>query len=206
MELPRDRVGSRSSDRRKGDRGSGAVLTLVPGGHGNGHAAPHRREVANGAGAGAGGAVPVRAGALAGTLRHHLRVQSNLCAALEALADGLPAEVRGDNCLALARSIYPIVHRSHVFEERELFPFLKAHCADEPDLDETLDRLHGEHWEDEAFAEEVHHELIAFAADRVAVNVEKLSYMLRGFFTGVRRHLAFESEHVLPMLGRLERC
>ena len=196
MELPKDRGGRRGGGHGSGAVGSGAVLTLVPDMRGNGHGAPRRRD----------GAVPASAPALAGTLSHHLRVQGNLCTALETLADGLPGEVRSDSCLALARSIYPVVHRSHVFEERELFPFLKAHCAGEPDLDETLDRLHGEHWEDEAFAEEVHHELVAFAADRAAVNVEKLGYMLRGFFIGVRRHLAFEREHVLPMLGRLERC
>lgn len=142
--------------------------------------------------------------AIAGTLKHHMNVQHNLCSALEALADKLPADVRNDDCLALARSVYPIVHRSHVFEEQTLFPFLKAQCADVPDLGDTLDRLHGEHWEDEAFAEEVHHELVAFAADRSQINVEKLSYMLRGFFVGLRRHLAFEREHLLPMVEALE--
>lgn len=191
MNLPSDR-----GDRHAGEQRMGAVVRLVPGGRGNGHATPYSVDDAEG--------VAASASVLAGTLEHHLHVQDNLCTALEALADGLPAEVRSDDCLALARSIYPIVHRSHVFEEHELFPFLKAHCADEPDLGPTLDRLHGEHWEDEAFAEEVHHELVAFAADRTAVNVEKLGYMLRGFFVGVSRHLAFEREHVLPMLARVE--
>lgn len=137
---------------------------------------------------------------VAGTLRHHLGVQHNLCGALEALADDLPAEVRNDDCVALARSVYPIVHRSHVFEEEVLFPFLSAHCGHMTDLAGILDRLHGEHWEDEAFAEEVHHELLAFAADRASVDVDKLGYMLRGFFVGLRRHLAFEREHILPMV------
>lgn len=142
--------------------------------------------------------------AIAGTLKHHMNVQHNLCSALETLADKLPADVRNDDCLALARSVYPIVHRSHVFEEQTLFPFLKARCAGVADLGDTLDRLHGEHWEDEAFAEEVHHELVAFAADRSDINVEKLGYMLRGFFVGLRRHLAFERDHLLPMVEALE--
>jgi len=188
MSLPRDR-----GDEHNGARSRGPVMTVVSGGAGNGRA-EHRRNAANGDGA------AVNPTALAGTLKHHLNVQSNLCAALEQLADALPAEVRNDDCLALARSIYPIVHRSHTFEERELFPYLKAHCPAEPELPDTLDRLHGEHWEDEAFAEEVQHELMAFAADRDAVDVEKLGYMLRGFFTGVRRHLAFEREYILPII------
>lgn len=138
------------------------------------------------------------------TLEHHMNVQHNLCVALETLADGLPAEVRSDDCLAIARSVYPIVHRSHLFEERELFPMLKGQFGADAEISEILDRLHGEHWEDEAFAEEVHHELTAFAADRSSVNADKLGYMLRGFFVGLRRHLAFERDFLVPMLRQAE--
>ncbi len=46
---------------------------------------------------------------------------------------------------------------------------------------------------------------MAFAADRDAVDVEKLGYMLRGFFTGVRRHLAFEREYILPIIEGREK-
>ena len=139
---------------------------------------------------------------LVGTLEHHLNVQHNLCCALESIADSLPSEVRTDDCLAVARSIHPIIHRSHVFEENVLFPVLRQRCNREPHLAETLDRLLGEHWEDESFAEEVRHELVDFVAGPGTVNVEKLSYMLRGFFEGLRRHIAFEREHLIPMLRR----
>ena len=146
----------------------------------------------------------VALGHIARTLEHHINVQHNLCTALESIADALPEDVRNDDCLALARSVYPVIHRSHVFEEDVLFPALKTRFGGDPELDETLDRLHGEHWEDEAFAEEVHHELTAFAADRSAVSVDKLGYMLRGFFTGLRRHIAFEREHILPMIEQAD--
>lgn len=139
------------------------------------------------------------------TLEHHLSVQANLCAALESVADSLPTEVRADDCLALGRSIYPIIHRSHRFEEEVLFPILTQWSARDPKLEATLDRLHGEHWEDEAFAEEVQHELVAFVADRSSENANRLGYMLRGFFSGLRRHLAFEREHILPLLQSAER-
>ncbi|MBO6551266.1 MAG: hemerythrin domain-containing protein [Roseitalea sp.] len=191
MNLPTNN-GAGASDAGNG----GAALRIV----GKGADEEARRKGIDQAANGNGASVV----AIAGTLKHHMNVQHNLCSALEALADKLPADVRNDDCLALARSVYPIVHRSHVFEEQTLFPFLKAQCADVPDLGDTLDRLHGEHWEDEAFAEEVHHELVAFAADRSQINVEKLSYMLRGFFVGLRRHLAFEREHLLPMVEALE--
>lgn len=193
MSLPRDR-----GDERRSAPPGAPLMTVVSGAGVTG---------GNGAGSHAanGDGIAVNPTALAGTLKHHLNVQSNLCAALEQLADGLPSEVRNDDCLALARSVYPIVHRSHKFEERELFPYLKANCAGRDNLAVTLDRLHGEHWEDEAYAEEVQHELMAFAADREAVDVEKLGYMLRGFFVGVRRHLAFEREHILPMIEAVEK-
>ncbi len=142
---------------------------------------------------------------LIGTLEHHLNVQHNLCCALESIADGLPGEVRNDDCLAIARSIHPIIHRSHVFEETVLFPVLRQRCAGEAHLADTLDRLLGEHWEDQSFAEEVRHELVDYVAGQDAANVEKLAYMLRGFFAGLRRHIAFEREHLIPMLRRATR-
>lgn len=38
------------------------------------------------------------------------------------------------------------------------------------------------------------------AGDR-PYNAEAIGFMLRGFFEGLRRHIAFEREHVLPMIG-----
>ncbi len=141
---------------------------------------------------------------VARTLEHHLNVQSNLCAALESVADSLPTDVRSDDCLALGRSIYPIIARSHQFEQDVLFPILNEWSRTRPALAATLDRLHGEHWEDESFAEEVQHELVAFVADRTPQSADKLGYMLRGFFCGLRRHLAFDREFILPLLQAAE--
>ncbi|TFF20657.1 hemerythrin domain-containing protein [Jiella endophytica] len=41
---------------------------------------------------------------------------------------------------------------------------------------------------------------LSISADPVA---EALGYMLRGFFEGLRRHIAFEEEHLLPLLGEI---
>lgn len=133
------------------------------------------------------------------TLVYHLDVQSSLCSALERLADNLPGAVKPNDCLALARGIPAIIKRAHRFEEDVLFPYMCAHASTYPGLRSTLDRLHGEHWEDESYADELHLELAEFV-DGDARNSEKLGYMLRGFFEGLRRHVAFEREHLLPML------
>jgi hemerythrin-like domain-containing protein len=70
------------------------------------------------------------------------------------------------------------------------------------DLKATVERLRYEHWEDESFADEVADALIRFVTDRASSNAETLAYMLRGFFEGLRRHIAFEREHIVPILCR----
>jgi len=133
-------------------------------------------------------------------LTRHLDTQTRLCDALERFADNLPDNVSADDCLAIAQSVFPTVHRAHQFEENILFPMLQRKCARQQGLAQTLDRLHGEHWEDESYAEEIAQGLREFACDRNPRDAETIAYMVRGFFEGLRRHLAFEREHILPML------
>ncbi len=137
---------------------------------------------------------------VAATLKHHLNSLFSLCCRLEHIADNLPNNVDRQECLFVARSIHPLVRRAHDFEEEVLFPVLRESGFDSDSLRETLDRLQCEHWEDESFAEEIQQELYRFVREPKAVNPESLGYMLRGFFEGMRRHLAFEREHVMPLL------
>ncbi|MEL6920111.1 MAG: hemerythrin domain-containing protein [Pseudomonadota bacterium] len=146
--------------------------------------------------------VPQSLSELMDTLNYHLDVQAGLCAALEKVADSLPHAVKPNDCLALARGIPAIIRRAHHFEEDVLFPFMRIHCDDLAVLNKTLDRLHGEHWEDESYAGELHLALTDFV-EGDQPNADKLAYMLRGFFEGLRRHVAFEREHLLPVLARV---
>ncbi|RED12226.1 hemerythrin domain-containing protein [Pontivivens insulae] len=133
-------------------------------------------------------------------LTRHIEMQSALCDALEKIADGLPETTNAQRLLHLARTIHPTIHSAHRFEEQVLFPALEQAEADTEALSETLNRLHFEHLEDEGFAQELYDEMIGFATGQVARDAERLGYMLRGFFEGLRRHLAFEKEHLIPML------
>lgn len=142
--------------------------------------------------------------ALQATLEHHLTVQFNLCCALEKVADSLPDDVDTREVLSLAKTIGPIVMRSHEFEEKVLFPVLRDLSDHDKGLAATLDRLHGEHWEDESYAEEVQSGLTDFVSGQLKTGVDTLAYMLRGFFEGLRRHIAFEREHLLPLLKSLD--
>ncbi len=137
-------------------------------------------------------------------MHDHLGAQTTLCHVLETIADRLPNDIDTQECLIVARSIYPIVKRAHAFEEAELFPLLQSRRQEDTALNEAIGRLQFEHWEDESFAGEVAEALTEFVRHRETANAEALGYMLRGFFEGLRRHIAFEREHIFPILSKLD--
>ncbi|MEW7009402.1 MULTISPECIES: hemerythrin domain-containing protein [unclassified Lentilitoribacter] len=132
-------------------------------------------------------------------LNNHLKTQHALCDALEKIADGLPSNVDRQECLHLAKSIFPIVKRAHEFEEKNLFPIF-SQSKYQADPEAVLARLHSEHWEDESYALELQDALTEFAANSPTSNPEALGYMLRGFFGSLRRHIASEEEFFNPKL------
>lgn len=139
------------------------------------------------------------------TMRNNLATQLALCEELEAIADSLPGDVDAQKCLHAARTLYPAIKRAHDFEENKVFPLLSAdmgtyYGGSQPPLASSLERLRYEHWEDESFAEELSDALAQRVTD--VANAETIGYMLRGFFEGLRRHIAFESELILPLLVR----
>lgn len=145
---------------------------------------------------------PQDALALRETLQKHMVVQQNLCNAIEELADLLPYNVSPSQCLYVARALPAVMRCAHEFEENHIFPYLRTVAADDDRLAATLDRLHGEHWEDESYADELNAELLEFASQASHERATRLGYMMRGFFDSVRRHIAFEREHIVPILER----
>ena len=135
-------------------------------------------------------------------LLNHQDEQLALCGRLEEVADQLPEITDTQLCLILAKRIHPMIREAHEYEEKTLFPMLMAMQNIDADLKATVERLRYEHWEDESFADEVADALIRFVTDRASSNAETLAYMLRGFFEGLRRHIAFEREHIVPILCR----
>ncbi len=125
-----------------------------------------------------------------------------LCTALEEIADSLPNEVNRQKCIYAAKSLGPTIKEIHVFEEGQLFPWIGDNIKDQPNLPATLDRLKFEHCEDECFAEELIDTLNKIGYGQSEINAEAIGYMLRGFFEGMRRHIAFEREHLLPLIQR----
>ena len=132
-----------------------------------------------------------------------LSQQEALCRELEGLADSLPARVDTHRALALALGLHPALRRCHRLEETVIFPALATACDD---LAPVLDRLRIEHMEDEDHAGDVRDAVAAFVARRgLPRDAERIGYMLRGLFVGLRRHVAFERDHVLPIVRGIGR-
>lgn len=123
-----------------------------------------------------------------------------LCERLEAIADSLPNELSRRECLLAARALGPMLCRIHRFEEERIFPVYRAHRDNHPEAIETIERLKDEHLEDEGYAAELREALRDAARIGKASAPETLGFMLRGFFGAIRRHVAFEREHVLAAL------
>jgi hemerythrin-like domain-containing protein len=127
--------------------------------------------------------------------------QLTLCAALEEIADSLPASVSRQKCIYAAKSLIPLVNGVHRYEEEALFPLLESKGAGDPELTVSITRLKFEHVEDECFAEELTDTLTRLGSGDDTVNAEAAGYMLRGFFGAIRRHIAFEQQFMLRGSG-----
>lgn len=123
--------------------------------------------------------------------------QLTLCAALEEIADSLPASVNRQKCIYAAKSLIPLVNGVHRYEEEALFPLLERKGTGDAEMAGAIARLKFEHVEDECFAEELTDTLTRLGSGDDTVNAEAAGYMLRGFFESIRRHIAFEQQFML---------
>lgn len=128
------------------------------------------------------------------------RLKLKLCDALEDFADCLPNQIDVQNCLALSRCILPTVRNAQMMEETRLFPELMQAYPDDRRLEASLDRLRQEHLEDDSFAGEIASLLHDCGRAGKPSNAESAGYMLRGFFSSIRRHVAFENECLIPLI------
>ena len=124
-----------------------------------------------------------------------------LCSTLEDVADSLPRGYDRVKCLRLASELVPLVRAIHRFEEETLFPaYIEAMRMQDRDSG-SIARLLSEHVEDECFAGELTEALLDLGRGGPPPNPEALGFMLRGFFESKRRHIAFEREHVVPLVS-----
>ena len=120
-----------------------------------------------------------------------------VCGALEEIADALPDRIDRLMCVSVASTLLPMLRNIHRFEEELIFPAYAAATADP----QCVERLKAEHVEDECFADELTEALMTIGHGAAVANPEALGFMLRGFFETIRRHVAFERDHILPASG-----
>ena len=123
-----------------------------------------------------------------------------ICRELEEIADALRGNVDRLKCLRVANELVPLLRSSHRYEEEVIFPAYDVAIGSERPGNPSTRRLRVEHVEDECFADEVTEALLAIAHGAEIQNPEAVGFMLRGFFESMRRHIAFEREHVLPVI------
>jgi hypothetical protein len=120
-----------------------------------------------------------------------------LCDRLEAVADSLPWRIDRLECLKLAGELAPSLRRDHAFEETHVFPAFETNARG-PDGARSVARLKEEHVADECAAVDLSEVLLRIGHGGEVDNPEALGFMLRALFQALRRHVAFEREHILP--------
>jgi hemerythrin-like domain-containing protein len=130
--------------------------------------------------------------------------KQNLCDQLETIADSLPYRVDRLQCVRVANVLLPFLRESHRYEEEVLFPAFERGMMAPATSGETVRRLKSEHVYDECAAEEITEKLMWIGRGGDIANPEALGFMLRAFFDPVRRHIAFERDHVIPAAGEAE--
>lgn len=128
---------------------------------------------------------------------HDLKL--DLCRQLEEIADSLP-HVDRRQCLIVASMLVPLLRESHRFEEDCVFPAFVDDVAHREQRLKTVERLKQEHIEDECSAQDLTETLLSIGRGAPISNPEALGFMLRAFFESMRRHIAFEREHIFPIL------
>lgn len=124
----------------------------------------------------------------------------DLCRELEMIADALPGMVDRRKCLIVASALLPLLRESHAYEEGCLFPAFIDDPLHVETRQQTIKRLKTEHVEDECAAQDLTEVLLSIGHGAPVENPEALGFMLRAFFEAMRRHIAFEREHVFPIL------
>lgn len=131
--------------------------------------------------------------------RGHAQLLS-LCAHLEDIADTLLSLTDTGKCDRIADSLPTLIASVCRYEEDVLFPWLNTNYSQHAGIGKSLTRLYFEHLEDQAYAGEVAEMLRQIGAQK-RFETETAGYMFRGFFEGMRRHIAFEQDHLYHLIS-----
>lgn len=131
--------------------------------------------------------------------------QLELCDMLEVIADSLPGRVDRGVCAQTAKQLAEIVARAHDTEEVYIFPRIAAAGPLVVDSAAMIEQLRNHHLADAFLVEELVEVLMSYEIGAPLQGPEATGYMLRGFFGGLRRHLALEHELFGVVLGQIDK-
>ncbi len=149
------------------------------------------------------GVEPLSAGGVLAFVARDHEAQLNLCDLLEEIADSLPSHIDQNKCVCAAMALTHRVRVHHHMEEAILFPRIIAQAPDNYVLHSIFNRLEDEHRTDEGHCDEAIELLTQISSGTTPSNVEAAGYLLRGLFEGLRRHIAFENDYVVPKAAEL---
>lgn len=122
----------------------------------------------------------------------------DVCAVLENVADGLPDEA--DLCLAVKAADIVVRYQSdhYASESGVLFPALRQKVGSDHLIARILDQLDSHREQDVDVANEILDVLQSQRDGQRPANPGMIGYMLRHYFIGERRQIAWERRIVLP--------
>ncbi|MEO5323029.1 hemerythrin domain-containing protein [Mesorhizobium sp. CC13] len=123
-----------------------------------------------------------------------------ICDDLETVADTLPKPDRRF-CRRLASELDTTVAVVNRREESDLFPLLAEQAGTM-----ITARLREEHEQDRSAAAGIVRALVSISRGRAIGSHEATGYMLRAYFLGVRRHIAFEQALLASLKSVSEPC
>ncbi len=122
-----------------------------------------------------------------------------LCAALEALADGLPGNCTSQKTARLI-SFMDKAYDRHIFlHEKCLFPIIRSLSGPKAAVEPVLKQLEYEHASDHGSVHEIISAFENAPGCEVRTDVCVFGFSLRSFFENCRRHLAWEVTILYPV-------
>ena len=141
-------------------------------------------------------------GSLLSVIEREHHAEMCLCNMLERLADALPEPLDAEIASASIATLRNCVRRHIILEEDYLYPVLVKRAKPGEFTQDLLAHISLEHASDEGSAHEAADQMEEVLTCGRVAKPEMLGYMLRGFFEGRRRHIAWENAVVVPLARR----
>lgn len=126
-----------------------------------------------------------------------------LCAALEKIADGLPATLPQRRTARVLSFLNKAFNRHIFLHEKCLFPIVRSLAEARAAIEPVLAQLEYEHASDHGLVLEITSAFVNESRGETGIGAHILGFLLRSFFENYRRHHAWEKEILYPFARKL---